>query len=67
MERVRVKSTNIESVGYDAHSRILEIEFHGGRIYRYLEVPVQVYNGLMASGSKGKFLNMEIRDKYKTE
>ncbi len=63
MERKTVKSSNIESVGYDSLNSTLEVEFRGGRIYRYLGVPSQVYKELMESRSKGTFLNQMVKDK----
>lgn len=53
MERQLVSSTNLHSVGYDQDSSTLEIEFHSGGIYQYINVPVHVYTGLMTSSSKG--------------
>ena len=35
MERIRVKSGTIRSIGYDESTKILEIEFQQGGIYRY--------------------------------
>ena len=50
MERQSVDSSEIISVGYDKPSKILEIEFHGNRIYRYKDVPEEVYNELIDLG-----------------
>jgi hypothetical protein len=54
MNRVPVSSSNLESIGYDAESQTLEIEFHGGGIYKYFGVPPRVHEGLMNAGSHGK-------------
>ena len=51
MERIRVNSSSVSSVGYDAASAELEIEFHNGRVYRYLEVPVAAYRLLLRAPS----------------
>jgi hypothetical protein len=65
MERTPVSSSNIASIGYDKGTSILEIEFHGGSIYQYLSVPVEVYNSIMGASSHGKYLNQNIKGKYR--
>ena len=50
MKRHTVDSLEIISVGYDRDSKILEIEFHGNRIYQYKNVPEDIYGRLMNSG-----------------
>lgn len=60
-----MSSSNIESVGYDPDSRVLEVEFRGGRLYRYFDVPEEEYDGLMSAESHGKYLAGRIKDRYK--
>ena len=50
-----VGSSNLASVGYSQSSRTLEVEFHGGRVYLYFEVPANVYEDLMRASSKGSY------------
>jgi len=64
MDRIPVKSSNIRSVGYEEDSSTLEIEFNSGSIYRYLDVPESEYEGLMDAGSKGRYLNRNIKGRY---
>ncbi len=64
MERYTVASSNIVSIGYDAPSQILEVEFQGGTIYQYYGVPGNMHDQLMQAGSKGQFLNMYIKNAY---
>lgn len=59
-----VDSTNLYSIDYDVESMILEIEFLKGGIYRYFNVPLKVYNALMAANSHGSYFSRNIRDKY---
>ena len=61
MERQKVASTNITSIGYDAASSTLEVEFHHGGVYQYSGVPSGVHAGLMAAGSHGQFLDAHIK------
>lgn len=65
MKRTRVNSSNIASVGYDAQSQMLEVEFQNGSIYQYASVPKSVYDAFMVAPSKGRFLNDKIRDRYR--
>lgn len=64
IKRIPVASSNIASVGYDKEARILEIEFHYGAIYQYLDVPEKVYEELMNSPSQGAYFINELKDKF---
>ena len=65
IKRQPVVSTNVASIGYSRHLRALEIEFTRGAVYRFLNVPRDVYKSLLASESKGHFINRRIRGKYR--
>jgi hypothetical protein len=65
MDRQPVKSSKISSIGYDPKSKILEIEFHSGRIYQYLNVPKSEYKGLMSASSHKSYFQYNIRDHYR--
>ena len=67
MERQRVSSTNVRSIGYDDTTGTLEVEFHSGGIYQYFEVPETVYATLMRASSKGRYLNDHIKDSYRCQ
>lgn len=59
--RQAVQSSNVKGVGYDAPSQTLEVEFQGGGVYRYFDVPADVYAAMLAAPSIGKFLNAHIK------
>ncbi len=65
IDRVRVNSTNLLSVGYNAEDRTLEIEFHTHKIYRYYNVPSIVVRQLMDAPSLGEFFNFHIKNVYR--
>lgn len=65
MQRVKVNSSNIDSIGYITESSILEVKFLNGSIYHYYGVGVGVFNSLMNAGSHGKFLNAYIKGRYR--
>ena len=61
MNRQRVNSSNISAVRYNASDRTLEVEFHGGRIYEYFNIPASVYRDLLSATSKGSYFYYHIR------
>ena len=65
MQRTRVSSSNIRSIGYDPQSATLEVEFTSGDVYQYFNVPEHLYRGLMNASSKGQFLGDYIRNSYR--
>jgi hypothetical protein len=66
MKHIPVSSSNIDWVGYDTESKILQIGFTSGGVYQYDGVPEAVYVGLMAAGSHGNYFYRYIRDRYPT-
>lgn len=61
MERNAVISSHIASIGYDPLQRTLEVEFRGGAIYQYYDVPEALYEGIMSAESHGKYLDAYIK------
>ncbi|HSV88583.1 MAG TPA: KTSC domain-containing protein, partial [Bacteroidales bacterium] len=62
IKRIPVASSTIAAVGYDKEAHILEIEFHHGAIYQYVDVPEKVYEELMSSPSQGAYFMNELKD-----
>ena len=67
IERKPVTSSNIASVGYDAEKQILEIEFHHGAIFRYFDVPKEVFEEFISADSYGSYFMYNIKNQYKYE
>jgi len=66
MERVKVESTNLNSVGYNKDEKILEIQFnYRSAVYQYYRVPEYIHTGLMRATSKGDYFHRRIKGKYK--
>ncbi len=65
MIRTPVSSSNIRSIGYDADSQVLEVEFLDGAVYEYYDVPEDVHQGLMSARSHGSYLHRHVRDRYR--
>lgn len=64
IRREPVPSTAVATIGYSKRLHALEIEFVNGAIYRYLDVPLSVYRGLLAAQSKARFYDENIRGRY---
>ena len=61
MNYVRVRSSNIESVGYEEHSQTLGVRFYGGGEYHYSGVPRRVYEGLLSASSVGRYFDRYVQ------
>jgi hypothetical protein len=58
-------SSVIRAIAFDAERSELTVTFGTGRIYVYAKVPEFTYRRFVRAGSKGRFFNAEIRDKYR--
>jgi hypothetical protein len=57
----------LRSVGYDASTKIMEIEFHTGLVYQYSGVPPKVYADLMRSEEIAKYFTEKVRPLFRTK
>jgi len=64
MERKRINSSTIRSVGYDAGRQVLEIEFSSGSIVQYTGVSPEVHLRFMSSPSPGSFYQGQIDESF---
>ena len=64
MDRSPVASTNVSSIGYDANTETLEVQFLSGRVYQYYGVPDNVHERMMGASSKGQFLNYYVKNLF---
>lgn len=67
MEHRPVDSSVIASVGYDAATSVLEIEFCNGGRYRYFLVAPSVHDALVGATSIGREFQSQIKDRYRAE
>lgn len=65
MDRIAVSSSNIRSIGYEASSLTLEVEFKSGSVYQYIGVPQNEYEALLNASSVGRHLNSNIKERYR--
>ena len=66
MERTNIKSSNIDSIGYDENKKVLEIEFKSGGVYQYANVSKEIFAALMSASSHGGFFHAKIKDRFPT-
>jgi len=61
MERMKVRSSNLDSVEYNRDTKTLEVRFLNGAVYQYFRVPEHVHRGLMDATSKGEYLDQIVK------
>ena len=64
MKRIPVESSQIKSIGYDAATETLEVEFKGGEVWQYYHFPESMWLEFEASPSKGKYFGQQIRGRF---
>jgi len=65
VQRIRVDSSDIVSIGYDPKTFVLEIEFKEDRIYDYFDVESDVYDRFMRADSFGEYFFASINKRYR--
>lgn len=63
----KVKSSNLEIVGYDPKAKTMQVKFHSGNIYEFSAVSRFVYDALLQSESKGQFFNKFIKGRFECQ
>ncbi len=64
MERRRVNSSRVRSVGYDEKTRTLEVEMSNGQVFQYSSVYPEVYRQFMAAPNPTAFFDDKIVEEY---
>lgn len=64
MEFIKVESSMIAEVAYLEESKALYVRFKNGSLYSYENVPKTLFDDLLNSESKGKFLTEYIKKDY---
>jgi hypothetical protein len=64
MKRQPVTSDFCRAVAYDPARLLLEIEFSDGRVYRYADVPLEIYEDLLHSEDKRDYFECCIQEQY---
>jgi hypothetical protein len=67
VERKRLSASNIRSAGYDARSRVLEIEFSSGSIIQYSGVSDEVHRRFVNSPSPASYFRDNIEENFSSK
>lgn len=59
------ESSNIAEIAYDASAQVLQVIFHNGSSYQYIDVPDHIWEQFKVAGSKGIFLNSSIKGQFR--
>jgi len=62
IEMTPVKSSNIAAVGYKDGK--MQVQFHGGGLYSYNNVPVEVFEGMKNAESVGGYFHRKVKGVY---
>lgn len=62
-----VSSTNILAARYDSARRSMDVTFRSGGAYRYLGVPLAIWDAFLRADSPGRFVSRELRSGYRAE
>jgi len=64
MERKKVSSNSIRSVGFDERNRVLEVEFSDGRVTQYSGVSAEVHRRLMSAPSMVSYFRDNVEESF---
>jgi hypothetical protein len=67
VEWTPVKSGLFSSAAYRASVRQLYLRLQDGKIYRFFDCPVTVYNEFVAAAAKGRYFSEQIRNRFRYE
>jgi len=64
MDRKNIESSMIRSIGHDADSATLEIEFNSGAVWQYFDFPESTWHEFEGAVSQGEFFHSDIKNQY---
>jgi len=64
MDRKKVSSSSIRSIGYDERNRVLEVEFNDGGINQYSGVSAEVYRRLIRAPSIVSYFRDNVEESF---
>lgn len=64
MERRKVSSSQIRSIGYESSSQTLEVEMSDGTVWQYSRVPSEVHRRFMAAPTIASYYRDNIEEEY---
>ena len=67
VEWVPVESGLFSAAAYRSSARQLYLRFQDGKIYRFFDCPVIVYDEFLAAASQGRYFSQQIRNRFRFE
>jgi hypothetical protein len=67
MERKRVNSSRLRSVGYDEKNQLLEVELSNGQVWQYTKVSPEVHRRFMAAPNPTSYFDDKIAEEYSSQ
>jgi len=64
VDRKKVSSSSIRSVGYDERNRVLEVEFNDGRVNQYSGVSAEVHRRLISAPSIVSYFRDNVEESF---
>lgn len=59
------ESSHVDAIRYEPDTQDCYVRFQGdGSVYRYRDVPPNVWDQFLESGSKGRFVNIVLKRQY---
>ena len=58
----QVESSAVARIGYDVEAEEAYVEYVGGDLYAYEDVPAEVFEELANADSKGTFVNVVLKE-----
>lgn len=59
-----LNSSAITQATYDTDNETLTLAFMSGQSYTYEGVPLETYEGLIRTGSPGRYWHLNIKDRF---
>lgn len=59
-----IKSSAMTGFHHDPTSRVLTVQFNGGRAYSYADVPVEKVQAMIENKSPGGYFSSNIKDRH---
>jgi len=63
MHHTKVKSSNIESIGYDPGTQAMQVKFIGGKTFEYAGVTRPEFEAMQSAKSIGSYFGKNIRNR----
>jgi len=65
MRKIKILDSDAcDFIGYDKNTKLLRIQYIGGKIYEYFKVPIMFFTNLITAESVGRYINAEIKPNF---